>query len=267
MAIATKEEPKTTQKQQKQQKQIDKDLEAAFKAACKEARELLVAADRSDVLARYKIGLIIYSVMDESKYGEGGVERMEAELGLKQKVLYKYGKVAATWTEPEFKAEMKRTNAKGLPLTWSHYEQLARVQDGRKLNGFITRALKEFLSVDALKAIIDADKQEAKQAVAGEVTEVSPSVAIRPLDQALDAFEKVTRNWEEQALPGLITSREKMKKKDVAKLTETLKRVNDTKTALGKLSDEIEKVLAPPQEQVPSRVVEAGSGVQAVAGA
>ena len=163
-----KEETKATQEK------IDKKLEAAFKAACKEARELLVAADRSDVLARYKVGVIILRVKERRGYGERGVERMEEELGRDQGTLYRYATVVETWEEPDFKALMKRTNAKGLPLTWSHYELLATVKDGRKLNGLITRALKECLSVHALRAIIDAAKQESKQAVAGEVTEHLP---------------------------------------------------------------------------------------------
>jgi hypothetical protein len=244
-----------------------KNQQKNFKAACKEARELLVAADRSDVLARYKAGVIVRAVMNEAKYGESGVERMEAELGLDQKTLYRHATVAETWEEPEFKAEVKRTNTKGLPLTWSHFELLATVKDGRNRNGLITRALKENLSVHALRALMGSGEPKAKRAATGEATEISPSGAIRHLDQALDAFEKEARNWEAQALPSLITCREKLKKKEVAKLTETLTRVNDAKSILGNLSDEIEKVLAPPQEQATSRVVEAGSGVQAAAGA
>ena len=112
-----------------------------------------------------------------------------------------------------------------------------------------------------------SSESKAKRAAAGEGTVLSHSTAISHLDQALDAFEKEARSWEEQALPGLVTSRENLKKRDVARLTETLNRVNNAKTILGKLSDGIGKVLAPPQEQVPSRVVEAGPVAEAVAGA
>ena len=244
-----------------------KNQQRNFKAACKEARYLLTAADRSDLLTRYKAGVIIRKVKESADYGENGVKRMEEELGRDQGTLYRYSTVVETWEEPEFKAQIKRTNAKGLPLTWSHYELLATVEDGRRRNGLITRALNECLSVHALRALMGSSESKAKRAATGEATEISPSGAIRHLDQALDAFEKEARSWEEQALPSLITSREKLKKKDVTRLTETLKRVNDAKTILGKLSDEIEKVLAPPEEQIPSRVVEAGPVAEAAAGA
>ena len=235
-----------------------------LKAKCQEARKLLAAAERTDVVARYQVGVIVREAMDEGRYGKNAVGRMEKDLGRDQQTLYAYGLVALAWSAADFRAMAKEPNAKGIPLTWSHYEEIAAVKDGRARRGLVTRAQKKCLTVRQLREIIPASK-----AVSGKRAPkvVSTRAAVRHLDRSLDAVKQQAVTWEKKVLPSLMSSRETLSEKEISGLRSAWDSMNETKVVLDKVSEMLREVLTPIAASPTSRVVEAGPISQAAAGA
>ena len=131
----------------------------------------------AEAVGRYRIGAKVLLVKNnEARYGSRAVESLAVLLGYEKSTLHDYVNVAETWERADFIALSKRKNEKGLPLRFSHFVVLARVSDGRRRNGFITRALEESLTVRQLEDLVrrelggddaeapaeTADKDEAK---------------------------------------------------------------------------------------------------------
>ena len=247
--------PKSIVGEQQQRKNL--------RAKCQEARKLLAAAERTDVVARYQVGVIVREAMDEGRYGKKAVGRMEKDLGRDQQTLYAYGVVALAWSAADFRAMTKEPNAKGIPLTWSHYEEIAAVKDGRARRGLVTRAQKKCLTVRQLREIIPASKPDGGKS-ASKVK--SPVVAIGRLVRTLDTVKEKALAWQQKLGPSLIASRETLSEKEISGLRSAWDRMNETKVVLDRVSEMLREVLTPIAEPAPSRVVEAGPVAQAAAG-
>ncbi len=130
----------------------------ALRSKCETIRELLAAANADEVRARYQIGQIVLEVQrSESRYGEGAVDTIAAEVGCDRSTLYRHGKVAAAWSEREIGALL--TTSAGLkPLSWWHLVELSRFPK-REQRGALTARARRGLSVRELKRLLRGDKE------------------------------------------------------------------------------------------------------------
>jgi hypothetical protein len=219
-------------------------------AACQEAREALANAAQNDALARYKVGAIACKVKDDAKYGANALEQLEAELGLDDKTLYRYAKVAEAWTEAEFKETSKLLNARGLPLTWSHYELIAKIADDEARDALTKRVLEACHTSRALRVEMMASKVESQEAKS-ETKKGTPKAAIMAFASLVKTIGSVSRDavvCERKSLPGLKASRAKLPKKDHARLREARKRMEEIKAIFDRLAHEVDDVLDSPRE-------------------
>lgn len=229
---------------------MNKTQEQNLSAVCKEAKEALANAEQNDVQARYKVAAIVSKVKDEAKYGENALEQLEAELGLDEKTLRRYAKVAEAWTEAEFNETSKLLNARRLPLTWSHYELIAAVEDDEARDALTKRVLEICHTTRALDLEIKAAKKESKEAKSGTQTATPKAaiIAFKGLVKTIGSVGKDVAAWEKKSLPALKASRDQFSKKDLASLREAKKRMEEIKDTLDRLTDEVEDVLESSQE-------------------
>jgi hypothetical protein len=142
-------------------------------AAIAKVRDTLAAAERDDLAARHQVAVIVLDVKDTSKYGENAIERVEEEIGFDRATLYRYARVAEVWATKEFKDVSARTNSKGMPLSWSHWELLATLDDGRSRKSLVERSFKEALSVRALQLAIGEMRHASRRD--GDEAKLQPS--------------------------------------------------------------------------------------------
>ena len=227
---------------------------------CDEAGAALATADRDDMRARYKVGRIVGEVMDEAKYGQNAVEVMEEKLRRDKKTLYRYARVAQLWPAAEFERLVRKKDAAGLPVTWSHLEVLVEVEDGRVRKGLLSKALKKCWSVRTLRAEI-----ENLEPASSRSKKVKPLVAIGRLARSLDPLAEVARNLEAKALPVLLSKKAKPSKQELAGLKASWKRLDIAHKCLGGLLAKVSVVLErggrltkqPAKQPAKQRVVEA----------
>jgi hypothetical protein len=132
-------------------------------------QKLLAEAATNEIDARYRIGVIIRSVMEaESTYGEGAVERLAEALGRDATSLYRYAAVAKLWSDAEMRALSRQPNDHGEPLSWSHWVELARVPSTWKR--WLERALGESWSVRRLARELDGESREVDDSDAEDTT-------------------------------------------------------------------------------------------------
>ncbi len=123
-------------------------------------QRLLVTAAVDEIRTRYKIGGIVRSIQNEEAiYGARAVERLAIALGRDQATLYRYAAVAKMWPEQEMLALCRRRNCYGEPLSWSHWLELASLEDWRP---WLERALAEGWSVRRLKEELEAETSGAQ---------------------------------------------------------------------------------------------------------
>lgn len=90
-------------------------------------RKLVVDAEDSDVLKRYKIACDLREVRDSSKYGDNAMKLLGEFLGWSEAKTGDYAALATTWPDAaKFKKLANQTGKHGIPLTWSHYIELMR---------------------------------------------------------------------------------------------------------------------------------------------
>jgi len=116
----------------------------------------LASADRSEVIDRHEIAVVVRKILDDgTKYGEGAVKQLEAALGIDDRTLYRRAHVAGIWpTVDAIERLLSLRNKFGRPLTWSHLEVLAEVADENDREALIDLTLAKGLSVRKLRALI-----------------------------------------------------------------------------------------------------------------
>jgi len=227
----------------------------SFKALCAEARNALITAERGDVEARYKVALIARQVRDEAKYGRDGLSRMDKELGLAPSTLYAYAKVPDVWGADEFAVVSSKLNAKGVALSWSHWELLASVDDGRARRPLLERTLRECLTVRELRAAIKEGDSPDHSAEAGtDSVQGIESKAQSKLTRLLSSMEKEVHAIEEHVLPRIAAGNTKLTDSELSEYRATLKSIEAAESILDRLKIQLKKItgeaaaapLAPP---------------------
>lgn len=119
-----------------------------LRPSCLKIRGLMATRATGDTKVAYQIGAEVFGITKETeKYGRGSVKLLAGELGCTAALLYSYARVAAAWNPEEFKEATKKANAKGLPLTFSHFVELAREEE--------SKAAREHLFALALRESLD----------------------------------------------------------------------------------------------------------------
>lgn len=149
-------------KNKNKQSQPEKELTPELQAKCTKIRSLMAKEAAGSKIA-YQVGVEVHAVRKDPKaYGKGSVVKLARELGCTPALLYSYADVAAAWPkEAAFVAMCEKNNAKGLPLGFSHFIEIEKAAPNARPTFFET-ALKDSLSVRALKRAVDATREKRK---------------------------------------------------------------------------------------------------------
>jgi hypothetical protein len=151
-------------------------------------RTLFATAAADNIKARYKIGVIIAEVRAaEDRYGSRAVATLAVALGRDEATLYRYGTVAATWSEAQVERLLDRSGVDGQPLSWSHLIYVATAPSSRR-EELVNQVLSEGLSVRALKGRVCADGVHAP--VRGALPEAHSLVGLKRLVHAIESLTK-----------------------------------------------------------------------------
>jgi hypothetical protein len=158
--------------------QLELEMTPALRARLMAIRKLLAQADLQEAQTRHRIGKVVAAVRDEKgKYGAGAVEQLAAALHRDASTLYRYALVADLWSEREI---LRVRNCHDEPLSWSHWEALAKVPDTWK--GWLERTLEQAWSSRKLARELEAAERESPQdqpATAIDTTRLALLEAVR----------------------------------------------------------------------------------------
>jgi len=207
------------------------------------AREALLKAEHADVPARYTVALIASQVKDEAEFGKDGLGTVEKELGLRNSTLYAYARVADVWKADEFAVVSSKVNAKGMTLSWSHWELLASVDDGRARRPLLERTLRECLTVRQLRAAIKEGDSPDHSAEAGtDSVQGIESKAQSKLTRLLSSMEKEVHAIEEHVLPRIAAGNTKLTDSELSEYRATLKSIEAAESILDRLKIQLKKI-------------------------
>jgi hypothetical protein len=106
----------------------------------------------ADVQARYDFGRRLHALRYAQTERVGDSLRSVAELTLMHpSVLRRFARVAEAIHPPELEGLMALRTPRGLPMTWSHLEELTVVRNRARRHDFATTTVAEGLSVRALR--------------------------------------------------------------------------------------------------------------------
>lgn len=194
MSQSTIVETDTSSIETESTRQSQSEHAAALDERCAVIRHLLSENEGRNSRAYYKVGVEVVAVKsDEGRYGKGSVERMAAELGRTAALLYSYAKVAETWPEEKrFLRLAGEHSNKKLPLSFTHFVELAKIADEEKREELRRAALKECWSVAKLRqAMAEPADPEPKSGVHSSV----PSAPL-PTGRLATAFAEVEAAFE-----------------------------------------------------------------------
>lgn len=162
-------------------------MNKALREKCLAVRQLLARETRGTIRAHYRIGLLVSKVRSAAanRYGAGAVERLAEAVGLDRATIYDHVTVAERFTPSDIKALLKRKGRQGVPLSWSHLVELAKVIDKGRREKLIAAALQEGLSVRKLMERIEessSEESEPEQIIADEDELPAPSAEAPPHD-------------------------------------------------------------------------------------
>lgn len=163
-------------------------------------KAILAKGERSFSLVRHEVGIIVNKIRTaRGKYGGEAVEQLAKALDYDASSLYRWADVANAWTtRAAIKGVLALPNSEGDPLTWCHFETLAKL-GARKRGTFLERALSECLSVGKLREAIRQDGSErgAEQVSAGAGGTVTGAAGIMKLTAHLESVASEQAKWEE----------------------------------------------------------------------
>jgi hypothetical protein len=126
-----------------------------LRAKAVEIGKLLTESATESSRARYRAGALVVEIDgDPAKYGRGAVRRVALAVGRDDSTLYDYATVARSWDRKEFLALAARKNSGGVPLSFSHFVALARIEQRRTRDALLERAFRDSLSVRELAALV-----------------------------------------------------------------------------------------------------------------
>ncbi len=199
-------------------------------------------ADKSDVSARYGIAKIAVELKDTSKYGDRAHARVDESLGRGNSTLYAYAKVAETWNAEEFAVVSGKLNDKGMALSWSHWELLATVGDGRARRPLLEQTLRECLTVRELRAAIKEGDSSGDPAEAGsDPVQSLESKAQSKLTRLLSSMEREARAVEDALLPMISAANSKLTDLELSEFRATLKSIEAAENTLDRLKNQLRK--------------------------
>lgn len=161
-------------------------------AVVNEKKQQLGLGWKRDAVITYEIGAEIAKVVGEgSRYGSGDVEKLAGEVKLNRATLYRWAKVATTWTKDAFlKLAARRNSENDLPLPWSHYELLCKESNAKRREKIIERAFAEALTVAELRALIKGGPKKTSAGTLPVVTAITKRTDV--WNQAHDLVEEQT---------------------------------------------------------------------------
>ena len=124
-------------------------LESRVTAITGHIVQRLATAAVDDVLARYDLGKVLVSLRHDSP--ERSALRVLAEhMGFDPSALRRYARVSSTIQPDEFEWLTGLRMRRGMPLSWSHIELLAREHDRNRRMELAAAVVTDDLSVRAL---------------------------------------------------------------------------------------------------------------------
>jgi hypothetical protein len=138
----------------------------ALSAKIEEIRAHLARITPRDSTERYRIGLAVRALEeDPRKYGQAAVARTARALGVGEGTLYEYALVARAWSERAFQDLAARKGGRtGLPLSFSHFIELAAIEDTEARNAVVEEALARGWTVRELRVRIGAAGSDTSDA-------------------------------------------------------------------------------------------------------
>jgi hypothetical protein len=141
---------------------VELERNPALKGSFERIKKILASANRTEAMPRYQIGEeVAAAVKEPKKYGKRSVQTLAMALNLDDATLRGYGDIATTWKRAEVTDLLKRETGSGTTLSVSHLAAVARLAAKRR-EELIEQALRENLSVRALKKIVAAGKASKK---------------------------------------------------------------------------------------------------------
>ena len=110
-----------------------------------DCRRLLSGADREEASAKFKVGEKVNEVSADKAYGDGAVEALAKKVGRSPQAIYKWAKVAKTWSLPQINGWLGRVGQHGFKLRFSHL--LALLASPKEVEELVTKCLDDELSV------------------------------------------------------------------------------------------------------------------------
>jgi hypothetical protein len=137
----------------------------ALLTECNKIRDLVGAADRNDVAARYQIAVHCRKVRNgegnKKKYGAGAVDTLAKALGWCRATVHNYANVAKTWRdERKFVALAGKNDKFRKPLTWHHFVLLTKLTDAGRRDKLAEEALTHGWTVRELEKNLQPDPAE-----------------------------------------------------------------------------------------------------------
>jgi len=138
------------------------EIPTEYQPLCNQLRSLWAKRAMGGAKDAYPIGVQVRGIIDRAgTYGRGLVKLLAGEFGVTAALLYSYATVPAAWTSEAFEAATAERNAKGQPLTFSHFVELAKAEPAAREQLF-KRALLDPMSVRDLKDAVAAKRKKPK---------------------------------------------------------------------------------------------------------
>jgi len=122
--------------------------------------ERLAQAMRADIVAKFSVGDEIHS-MRTTRGGQQAIRGLARHLALDEGRILRMARVSERFTRKERDALLSIVDGRGLPLTWSHLEELQRVRSARLRSDLAREALRDHLSVRELRGRVRATVAES----------------------------------------------------------------------------------------------------------
>ena len=187
-------DPKSSE-QEKRRRKAAKPTNDALHESIEKVRTLLAETDEKDVVNRYEIAVRFCELRDGGKYGKGVVPKVAAKLGLGEATVHDYANVAETWPDAKkFSKLAAKKGEHGRPLSWSHFVELTREENGTQRRSLMTKALKEGWSVPELKAARQSKdpKKPKKSAKTGKSQSQSSCTSTTGIEKASTNLAQLT---------------------------------------------------------------------------
>ncbi|MGD0524296.1 MAG: hypothetical protein ABSE49_04080 [Polyangiaceae bacterium] len=176
--------------------QLVEDLSPGLRPVYESIRELLAGATRDEARSRHRIGVHIVEVkLAADKYGTRAVERLALALGTNVHTLYRCASVAECWSTEQLDEVLRRTTAKGQPLSWSHLVLLAGVTPARGRGDLTDLALRKQLTVRELVVHLEARRRWA--------VDKRATVVLQRLVKATERWSEAARGMHDELLAEL----------------------------------------------------------------